>query len=310
MNRPVSLFLVFLLAVFPLTAVPVLALDENYKGSLGEGKHERYVPPVSNPFLNETPYITTEIRPVIIHNDVPRNVLANTPFAPGAPGGGHLNVLAIQMRFALSERLGIIFNKNGLMDFNHTDGNSQSDTGLANFSFGIKYAMISDPEKERLVTAGITYEIPSGTLTSDTFRLQGDGRGFINTFVTAADSYNKLGVQGMLGVKLSLDGERNVSWFNYSFHVDYEILPDLFPLVEVNGFVPIIEDTRQNSFRFEGLDLVSIGGSDPEFVTTFAVGSRYRFNKNVLAGVAYEVPLTEDKDIMDWRVTGDLVIYY
>ena len=92
--------------------------------------------------------------------------------------------------------------------------------------------------------------------------------------------------------------------------MDYEILPDFFPLVEVNGFVPIIEDARQNSFRFEGLDLVSIGGSDPEFVTTFAVGSRYRFNKHVLAGVAYEVPITEDKDIMDWRVTADLVVIF
>lgn len=85
---------------------------------------------------------------------------------------------------------------------------------------------------------------------------------------------------------------------------------DFFPLVEVNGFVPIIEDARQNSFRFEGLDLVSIGGSDTEFVTTFAVGSRYRFSKNVLAGVAYEVPLTEDKDIMDWRVSADLVVTF
>jgi hypothetical protein len=310
MNRPVSLILLFLLAAVPMTVAPASAFDEDNKGSLGEGKHKRYVPPVSNPFLNETPYITSEVRPIIIHNDVPDNVLANTPFAPGAPGGGHLNVFAFQMRFALNDRLGIIFNKNGQMDFNHTDGNSQSDTGLANLSFGIKYALISDPEQERLVTAGITYEMPSGTLVSDTFRLQGDGRGFINTFVTAADSYDKLGVQGMLGVKLSLDGERNVSWFNYSFHVDYEILPNLFPLMEVNGFVPIIEDARQNSFKFEGLDLVSIGGSDPEFVTTFAVGSRYRFNKNVLAGVVYEVPLTEDKDIMDWRITADLVVTF
>lgn len=310
MNRLVSLVLLFLLAAVPLTVASASAFDEDNKGSLGEGKHERYVPPVSNPFLNETPYITTEIRPIVIHNDVPGNVLANTPFAPGAPGGGHLNVFVFQMRFALNDRLGIIFNKNGLMDFNHTDGNFQSDTGLANLSFGVKYALISDPEQERLVTAGITYEMPSGTLMSDTFRLQGDGRGFINTFVTAADSYDKLGVQGMLGVKLSLDGERNVSWFNYSFHVDYEILPDFFPLIEVNGFVPIIEDARQNSFKFEGLDLVSIGGSDPEFVNTFAVGSRYRFNKNVLAGLVYEVPLTEDKDIMDWRITADLVVTF
>src|SRR3546814_6096228 len=35
-----------------------LGLDLN--GSLGEGRHSRYVPPLTNPVFNETPYITTE----------------------------------------------------------------------------------------------------------------------------------------------------------------------------------------------------------------------------------------------------------
>ena len=29
-----------------------------------------------------------------------------------------------------------------------------------------------------------------------------------------------------------------------------------------------------------------------------------------MAGVAYEIPLTEDEDILDGRLTADLVIYY
>ncbi len=29
-----------------------------------------------------------------------------------------------------------------------------------------------------------------------------------------------------------------------------------------------------------------------------------------MAGVAYEIHLTDDKDILDWRLTVDLVIYY
>lgn len=308
MKKPIIQMYALALTLF--IAAPAMAIDWDYKGSLGEGEHVRYVPPVSNPFLNETPYITTEVRPIIIHNDVPGDVLANTPFAPGEPGGGNLNIFAFQMRFALTDRLGVIFNKNGVMDYNHTAGQLQSDTGLANLSFGVKYALISDPKKERLVTAAVAYEIPSGTLKSDTFRLQGDGRGFLNTFVTATETYNKIGVQGMLGIKLSLDGERNISWFNYSLHVDYEVVPDIFPLIEFNGFVPIIEDTRQNSHTFEGLDLVSVGGSDPDNVLTFAFGSRFRLTNNVLAGVVYEVPLTHDKDIMDWRITADMVFYY
>ena len=35
----------------------------DFKGSLGEGRHTRYVPPLVNPLFNETPYITTGLRP-------------------------------------------------------------------------------------------------------------------------------------------------------------------------------------------------------------------------------------------------------
>ena len=308
MNRPVLLILFFVLAAIPLTVTPASAFDWN-KGSLGEGEHRHYVPPVSNPFLNETPFITTEVRLVYIHNDIPGNVLANTPFAPGTPGGGLIDAYAIQLRVALTNRLGLIFNKNGVMDFKHKAANLLSDRGLANLSLGVKYALISDPQQGQLVTAGITYEIPSGTLKADSFRLQGDGFGYLNLFVTAARSHENLGVQAMIGTKIALDQERSTSWFNYALHMDYEILPDFFPLVELNGFTPI-NDPRQNALAVSGLDLFDIGGADPQPVVTFAAGSRYKFYNRIIAGLVYEVPLTSDKDIIDWRVTADLVIYY
>ena len=308
MNRLVYLILFFLLAGTPLTVTPASAFEWN-KGSLGEGKHGHYVPPVSNPFLNETPFITTEVRPVFIHNEIPGDVFANTVFAPGTAGGGQINLLAVQLRVALTDRLGFIFNKNGGMDFTHKTANTLSGIGLTNLSLGVKYALISDPQQEQLVTVGITYEIPSGTLEADAFRLQGDGSGFISPFVTAVESYNKVSVQGMIGFKISLDSERNASWFNYALHMDYEILPNLFPLVEFNGFVPI-EDAKQFQFDFEGLDLFSVGAANADSVLTFALGSRYKFANNIIAGLVYEVPFTHNKDIMSWRVTSDLVFYY
>lgn len=309
MKKRMVQILTWLLVATLLVASPALAVDWDYKGSLGEGKHKRYVPPLSNPFLNETPYITTEARAVFIHNQIPGGVFANTPFAPGTAGGGQINVYTLQLRLALTDRFGVIINKNGVMNFNHSTVDALTDNGIANIALGVKYALISDPLQERLVTVGITYEIPSGTLKADAFRLQGDGSGFINTFLTLANSFNKVGLEGMLGFKVALDSGRNVSWFNYSLHADYEIVPNLFPLVELNGFVPI-DDARQFAFDFEGLDLVSVGGSDPSSVTTFAAGARYRITEKVMAGLAYEVPTSHDKDIMKWRVTADLVFYY
>ena len=294
------------LLVAILSAVsPALAVDWDFKGSLGEGEHTHYVPPVSNPFLNETPYITTEARPIYMYNDVPGGFLA----VGGEAGGGYFNLLALQLRLALTDRLGFIINKNGYMDFNHKSSKFFTDDGLANIAFGLKYALLSDPAQATIVTAGFTYEMPSGTLKTGFYRLQGDGNGFINLFVTAAKSYDKLSLQSMLGTKITLDQERSATWLNYAAHVDYEILPGLFPLMEFNFFLPI-NDPRQNQFNYEGLDLVSIGGADPQGVVTLAGGARYKLSKTVVAGMVYEAPLTNDKDITDWRVTADLVFYY
>jgi len=234
----------------------------------------------------------------------------------GTLGGGSINMLALQLRVALTDRLGFIANKDGWADinFNISPALPLDDEGFANLSFGFKYALISDPEQETLVTAGLTYEAPTGNLKAGPFWLSGNGDGFLNPFITAAKSYGKLGVQGMIGTKLALDKNTNASWFNYSLHVDYEFLPGFFPLLEANGFIPINDGPGPGpapfNFDFEGLDLVSIGGSELGSVVTFAAGGRLKISDHVIAGVAYEVPATNRKDILDWRVTADLVIYY
>jgi len=310
MNNKVARIFKSLLFVTLFAVSPVWAIDGVSKGSLAEGGHKHYIPNVSNPFQNETPFITTEARAIFIRNNLEENILANPAVDPGKPGGGYLSVLAIQLRLALSDRLGVILNKGGLMRYRNPSSSTVSHTGFSNLSFGVKYALISDPRQEQLVTVGITYEAPSGTLKPGAFRLQGDGSGFINTFVTAAESVNKVGMQAMVGTKLSLDGERNVSWFNYALHMDYEIAPNVFPLVEFNGFVPMIKDARQYPFDYEGIDLVSFGATDPHSIITFAAGSRYKFSKTVMAGMVYEIPVSKHEDIMKWRVTADLVINF
>jgi len=294
-----------LLAVLGFAVCPAWAIDWDLKGSLGEGKHKRYVPPVSNPLLNETPYITTELRPVYIYHSFP----SDTPLPGlGALGGGNTNILALQLRVALTERLGFIANKDGYadVDFNLP---GLDDDGFANISFGFKYALYSDPKNETLVTAGLTYEAPTGRLKAGPFWLQGNGDGFITPFISAANTYGKLGVEAMINTKLALDGDKNASWFHYSLHADYEILPNLFPLVEFNGYTPI-DEANLTPFAFEGYDVVSIGGSDVSTVVSFAVGSRYKISDHVIAGLSYETPVTGPQDLLNWRFTADLVIYY
>jgi len=107
-------------------------------------------PPMSNPLLNEMPYITTEARLVFIHHSFP----STTP-GLGLPGGGNANSLTLQLRIALTERLGFIANKDGYADVDF-NAPGLSDDGFANIAFGFKYALYSNPENETLVTADWT----------------------------------------------------------------------------------------------------------------------------------------------------------
>jgi len=302
MKKSVVFILTWFLAITLFAVSPAWAIDWDLKGSLGEGKHKHYVPPVSNPVLNETPFITTEVRPIYLYNDLPDNV----PLS--GVQGGNINMWAVQLRVALTDRLGFIANKDGYADVN-LNVPGLDDDGFANLGFGFKYALISDPKQETIVTAGLTYEAPTGRLKAGPFWWQGNGDGFLIPFVTAAKSFNKVGLQAMVGGKFALDGDTNASWFNYALHMDYEILPNFFPLVEFNGFVPI-DEANLTPFAFEGLDLVSIGGSNVSSVVSFAVGSRFKIMDHLMVGIAYEIPLTDDEDILDWRLTTDLVIYY
>ena len=305
MKKSVFKLLGCFLATTLLAGSPAWAIDWDLKGSLGEGKHKRYVPPVSNPLNNETPYITTEARLAFIHHSFP----SNTPLPGLGPlGGGHANIVALQVRIALTERLGFIANKDGYADVNF-NAPGLDDDGFANIAFGFKYALFSNPEKETLVTAGLTYEPPTGRLKAGPFWLQGNGDGFLTPFVSAANTYGKLGVEAMVNTKLALDRNKNASWFHYSLHADYEILPNVFPLVELNGYTPINE-ANLNPFAFEGYDVVSIGGNDLSTVLSFAVGGRYKISDHVVAGMSYETPITGKQDLLNWRLTADLIFLY
>ena len=272
----------------------------DFHGSLGEGKHQRYVPPLANPLFNETPYITTEIRPIFFHNELPGDFIT---------GGGDIRVVAAEIRVALTERLGIIASKDGYADVDF-DAVLPDDSGFANISLGLKYALISDPATDTILSVGVEYEPPwPGKIDTAGISLQGDGDGFVDLFVTGAKAWDKFGLQASAGLNLAVDGDHDSSMVHYSLHADYEIAPGLFPLVEFNGFT-VIDEGNRTPVDFEGIDVVNFGATSAGTVATIAGGARYRFNDNVQIGVGYETPITDREDIMDWRVYVDLVLSF
>ena len=97
------------------------------------------------------------------------------------PLDGDVRVYALQLRYALTERLALIATKDGYIEFK-PEGVLANDHsyGFADLAFGLKYALIDSAEHQLLITPGLTITIPTGN--DQVF--QGDG-GEWNLFVSA-----------------------------------------------------------------------------------------------------------------------------
>jgi len=276
----------------------------DFHGSLGEGRHSRYVPPLSNPIFNESPYITTEAHAIYFHHTLPDDFVT---------GGGDVDLVALQLRLALTARLAFIATKDGYASFRFRAGPAD-ERGVANIAAGFKYALISDPETESLLTIGARYEIPINDLETDGIELQGDGDGFVNVFLTGARAFDKLGVQASVGANFALDPDEDTSILHYSVHLDYEVLPGLFPVVELNGFSAFDNGNRFKVAplsNLDGVDVLNFGSDDRETTLTLAGGVRYRVCENLILGTGIEAPITDEEDntIFDLRFYLDFVVH-
>ena len=278
----------------------VTAFGLNLEGSLKEGKFKRYVPPLAQPYFNESPYITTEARLVYLYNEIPKGF---------ATGGGSINIFAAQLRLALTERLGFIATKDGYTIL-HFDNVLPDSTGFENISFGLKYALFQKPEEEKIISIGIRYEPPTGSLSTGGINLQGKGNGFLDYFLTGAKSKNKWGFQGSLGIQQALDTDYNSSFFHWHAHLDYEMFKNLFPLIELNGLTAVDDGNRTEISDFEGNDAANFGSTSSKHVVSGTAGFRYRFTKNTILGLGYETALTEQKDLLEYRTNLDLAFHF
>ncbi len=298
-----------------LVAQAATAFEFDWDGSIGDGEH-KYVPAVSNPLLNETPYITSEIRPIYIHHKIePQNVGLGVPLF-----GGTVDAAAVEIRVAITDDLGFIATKDGYawIDFDGTTNGIGIDDpeGFANIAFGLKYALWNDYEDQSILTFGIKYEAPTGGISIDTplaypldnVDLNQSGDGMINPFISGAKRFDKFGIQGSIGANIAIDGDHDSSVLHYTLHADYEIDEFIYPMVTFNGFT-VIDDGNRTPLGIEGVDVFNLGCTDCGTVLTAAGGLRIRATDNILFGAAFEKSIARD-DLEDWRSYIDMVIHF
>lgn len=270
-------------------------------------KKLRYVPNIGQPIFNEPAQITTEIRPIYIWHEIPNSFPSN---------GGTANAIAVQLRAAITDRLAFIATKDGWMDIKFDDTLKDED-GFLNIAAGFKYAVLSDPENDTFLTVGLRYEAPTGNLKTavkgvadSDITMQGNGDGMIDVFVTGTRPIGeKASIQAALGYDGAIDSDKNSSFLHAHIHGDYEIVKNLYGVLELNMIATADNGKEIDIGSFEGEDVFNFGNEDSDTIFPFAAGVRYRLTDNVILGTAYEFPL-DHKDITRQRVYVDAVIHF
>ncbi len=271
------------------------------QGLLGYGLIKRsdycfndFVSPMTNPVFFEDPRTLSEVRFIFLNHEL-----------PAALGGNSVQVYAMQVRAALTKRLSLIATKDGLI---YTQS-PVLESGFADISAGLKYNLYRDPQAGRLLSVGMTFEVPSGSKKS----LQGNGNGEFNFFVTGGtrigDKAHWISASGLREpADTSLE---NRLWY-WSNHLDRQIGDrPIYAFTELNWY-----HYSSNATAFplpvEGGDLFNLGspGISGNDLVTNAIGLKARPRNNMEAGVAWEYPISKLEGLMDNRLTLDLIVRY
>jgi hypothetical protein len=275
-----------------LTAAVALLPSAAIAGA-SDGRIEEMISPVTAPTINEDPRITTEVRPMYMYTSISNSFVTN---------GGNYSVVAMQLRAALTDRIGFIATKDGYI-FLRPEKTLTAEDGFANLAFGFKGALVKDEANSFILSTGIRWEAPTGAKKV----LQGKGDGLLNPFLSVAKGIGPVNAQLYSGPRIAISGNDTTFW-DSSFHLDYSAGGGFYPLMEFN-WMRSLDGGRRLPIDQEGFDLVDIGSSkaNGKDVATMALGFRYRILDNLDFGAAGEFPITEREDIFGWRVTTDLI---
>lgn len=257
---------------------------------------ENAIAPVANPIFFETPLIQSEIRPIFAWHRLDNAFLGTD---------ADVRVYAVQLRYAVTEKLAFIATKDGYIEFNPKNGPAAD--GWADLSAGLKYALYENTEHHILVTPGFTFEFPTGNRKV----FQGNGDGEANVFVSAMKGWNNFHATINIGARIPLDFDEETANVRYNGMLDYYVLQYFIPFAAINAFTTVSEG-KALPFGSEGFDLINFGSSNAEGETqaSWALGFRSRLHKKVDLGFAYERGFTPSNDIFDDRFTVDLAVRF
>jgi len=260
-------------------------------------KLDQIASPVSNPVNFEDPRIESNIKPLFVYHKIDDGFVTQ---------GGDVRIYALQLRYAVDDRLAIIATKDGIVDMK-PDAVLDDESGLANLAGGAKYAFYKDADEGLIGTAGLRMEVPTGAKRV----LQGKGAGILNPFVTGAWALGcddlPINLVGATGMRLAFSSHDSSFW-DLDLHLDTKVGP-VSPLIEMN-LVQVMDAGNRLPIPDEGQDFFDIGSSQANGKTmlTGDVGARTDLFDKTTWGIVYQFPLVHGAGtrITEWRITTDL----
>jgi hypothetical protein len=265
-----------------------------------------FISPVTNPFLFEDPRALTEVRPIFIYQQAPDE---NYIFR-----GGAIEFFGLQARLALTDRWSFVLNELGYVHVQINDGPQYPDaSSISEISLGPKFTFLRNDCSGTLGAVGLNFRIPAGT----TKTFQGTGSLSLVPYLSMGQnfcrtSWGSFNALGTVGYSFATDNERT-DYFYTSLHLDFDVANAriFYPLIELNWF-HYTEGGTANNLGFEGADLANIGSAhvSGHDLLSLAVGARYKFNECIQAGFAAEFPISGRRDLLDYRLTFDMIFRY
>lgn len=286
-------------AIFLSTAqagAPVAAAKNPVPPPAAADWKEHTISPVASPIFFEDPIIRTEIRPIFAHHRIHSDFVT---------GDGDAQLYALQLRYAITDRLAFIAVQDGYLDV-HTD-NLGDLSGWMDVAAGFKYALIDDVANQFILTPGFTFFIPIG----NTEVFQGRGSGEWNVFVSAEKGFGDFHLTGNVGLRFPHDTDEQSTILHYSLQADYYVCRWFIPFVVTNGFT-VLDAGNNIPIDSEGYDIINFGASRADGVTQLLIGGgfRSRIAKDVDVGFAYTKSVVSPEGLFDDRFTFDVSIHF
>lgn len=285
------------------------------------GRPEGWRMPIVQPYLFEDPFITTGVYPYYVWHEFPEHSVFK---------GGDTQVVAVQARLAITDRLAFIATKDGYRWHDPKLGLLEDDHGWMNIAGGFKYLLVRDDRYDFYLTPAIRYEAPTGA--RDVY--QGEGNGIVIPSVSAGWSpLENLHLIADVGGQIPLDSDFQSDSVFYHVYADYQVHPRFTPFVQLSGTtwtgsgdgtfpiklkdestIPLsLAQAATGSGPFDGADAISNLGSRDiagKTLLTLALGAHVKLADHLVWSAAYEHEISKHNGIFEQRVTTALTVEF